>query len=288
MLYLHPTIREMAEEIQRLAGAPSPAAASAGGAVPAVSLAPALSAPPPAAGESAFAPVARAGPGRAASVSAAGGAAAAAEDAALVAVAARVGSALAPCVLAAQLLAALLAVVLRYCALVPGLLSLVAAGQALGLGAAVALTGPIVVLAFAAAALASVAARWAVLGFRRPRPGLYPAWGREYLRWWAARAALAGAAPALAVVQGSPAHNALLRLLGARVGRGAVVDTSRVEEPELVEVGGCDFLLWRCRVGVCETCVGVGRGRKGGVVRWRTRAAWRRRTRGGGLGFRGV
>lgn len=151
---------------------------------------------------------------------------------------AKVYSATSPWVLLAQVLATLLAYVLRYAALVPVLILVIAIGQRLGLGAALALTGPVVIVAFGSAALLSIAVRWLLL-MGRLRCGAHPLWSPYYLRWWAAQRVLGATEAVVTVVCGSPLHKLLLRAMGARIGSGVRIDTCKISEPELVEVGGC-------------------------------------------------
>ena len=68
----------------------------------------------------------------------------------------------------------------------------------------------------------AIAAKWALLG--RVRASVIPLWGVAYFRFWAAAQILA-AAP-MNVFVGTPLYNLYLRLLGARVGRHAVIASS--------------------------------------------------------------
>jgi non-ribosomal peptide synthetase-like protein len=67
----------------------------------------------------------------------------------------------------------------------------------------------------------AVAAKWALVG--RVRPQAIPLWSAAYFRYWLARL-LVRSAPVNAFV-GAPLYNVFLRLLGARVGRNAVIAT---------------------------------------------------------------
>ena len=64
-----------------------------------------------------------------------------------------------------------------------------------------------------------VLAKWVLIG--RWKPATIPIWSLRYVRFWIVRQLLA-VSPALAFV-GSPLYSAYLRLLGARVGSGAVI-----------------------------------------------------------------
>ena len=70
----------------------------------------------------------------------------------------------------------------------------------------------------------AVAAKWLLIG--RARPQVLPIWSFAYFRFWAAKQ-LVQLAPAN-VFAGTPIFNVHLRLLGAKIGRRAVVDTSDV------------------------------------------------------------
>ena len=62
-------------------------------------------------------------------------------------------------------------------------------------------------------------------------------WSAPFARWWLAQRLLHAATVPLLLLRGSPACALALKLFGARVGRGAVVETAAVSEPELLEVG---------------------------------------------------
>ena len=70
----------------------------------------------------------------------------------------------------------------------------------------------------------AIAAKWALVG--RVRPQAIPLWSAAYFRYWLARL-LVRFAPANAFV-GAPLFNVYLRLLGARIGRNAVIATTNV------------------------------------------------------------
>ena len=70
----------------------------------------------------------------------------------------------------------------------------------------------------------AIAAKWALVG--RVKPQAIEIWSAAYFRWWLARL-IVGAAPANAFA-GAPLYNVYLRLLGARIGRHAVIATSNV------------------------------------------------------------
>jgi non-ribosomal peptide synthetase-like protein len=69
----------------------------------------------------------------------------------------------------------------------------------------------------------------------RLAPGVYPLWGLTYFRWWLFRLSLRSSlAPLLA---GAPLMASYMRLLGAKVGKGALIATHTIDIPELLEIG---------------------------------------------------
>ena len=80
----------------------------------------------------------------------------------------------------------------------------------------------------------AVAAKWMLLG--RARAETVPIWSVAYFRFWAAKF-IVRSAPAN-VFAGTPLFNAFLRLLGARIGRNAVIASRAVPiAADLFEVG---------------------------------------------------
>jgi non-ribosomal peptide synthetase-like protein len=75
--------------------------------------------------------------------------------------------------------------------------------------------------------------KWLLIG--RFRPGRHPLWGWYFCRWWLVRKALA-LAP-LGVLAGSPLMSVYLRLLGAHVGKRCFIGTSRLDAPDLLDIG---------------------------------------------------
>ncbi|HXZ18021.1 MAG TPA: amino acid adenylation domain-containing protein, partial [Roseiarcus sp.] len=88
----------------------------------------------------------------------------------------------------------------------------------------------------------AILAKWALVG--RVRAGAIPLWSARYFRFWTAKA-LVRAAPAMAFA-GTPLYNIYLRLLGAKIGRNAVVLSRAVPAvtADLFEVGE-DALVMR-------------------------------------------
>ncbi|MEH3144604.1 MAG: amino acid adenylation domain-containing protein [Methylobacterium frigidaeris] len=85
----------------------------------------------------------------------------------------------------------------------------------------------------AVTACLAIAGKWLVLG--RTRPGRYPLWGTYYFRWWLSQRLT----PLVHVkwLQGSPLIRIYLRLLGARIGRDAMISDIEVGAPDLLEIG---------------------------------------------------
>ncbi|MCK5090702.1 MAG: amino acid adenylation domain-containing protein, partial [Hyphomicrobiaceae bacterium] len=79
-----------------------------------------------------------------------------------------------------------------------------------------------------------IAAKWLLVG--RWRQEVFPVWGLRYLRLWIVKT-LIRSAP-VAVFSGSPIYNVYLRLLGARVGRNAVIESRVVPVcTDLISIG---------------------------------------------------
>jgi non-ribosomal peptide synthetase-like protein len=79
----------------------------------------------------------------------------------------------------------------------------------------------------------SIAVKWLVLG--RTRPGDYPMWGGYYFRWWLVRRFLS--VMPTHYLAGTPMMRIYYRLLGARIGRGAFLGLRDIDAPDLVEIG---------------------------------------------------
>jgi non-ribosomal peptide synthetase-like protein len=75
------------------------------------------------------------------------------------------------------------------------------------------------VAVFLAAVLVPVALKWVLIG--RWKPDEFPLWGWRYLRFWVVRQLLA--VNPMVLFAGSPLYLLYLRMLGAHIGRGAVV-----------------------------------------------------------------
>ncbi len=79
----------------------------------------------------------------------------------------------------------------------------------------------------------SVAAKWLIIG--RYKPGKYPVWGLYYFRWWLVSRfqMLSGAG----FLEGTPVMNLYYRLMGAKIGRNCMFDTSSCSIFDLVSIG---------------------------------------------------
>ncbi len=81
--------------------------------------------------------------------------------------------------------------------------------------------------------LTAIAAKWAIIG--RYKPGGYPMWGGYYLRWWIVSRLqhLSG----LGAFNGTPLAPVLWRAMGAKVGKGCVLNSAQVYAWDCIEIG---------------------------------------------------
>ncbi|HYH38780.1 MAG TPA: Pls/PosA family non-ribosomal peptide synthetase [Azospirillum sp.] len=79
----------------------------------------------------------------------------------------------------------------------------------------------------------AIAAKWLIIG--RTKPGRYPLWGVYYYRWWLVQRFIS--LVHLKWFHGSPLMRVLLRALGARVGRDALVGEFESGAIDLVTIG---------------------------------------------------
>ncbi len=128
------------------------------------------------------------------------------------------------------------------------LLTLAALSEAWGVGWAIVVSGPVLLVAGAVSAAVSTAAKWALLG--RLKPGEHPLWSSFIWRsevsdtftemvaapWFAWAAA------------GTPALVWWLRSLGARIGHGVWIDSYWLPEADLVELGDASTVNRGCVV----------------------------------------
>lgn len=81
--------------------------------------------------------------------------------------------------------------------------------------------------------LGSVAFKWLVIG--RTRAGDYPLWGSYFFRWWLVRRVLETVASQY--LAGTPAYALYYRMLGARIGRDALLLCDFIDAADLVTIG---------------------------------------------------
>lgn len=69
--------------------------------------------------------------------------------------------------------------------------------------------------------------------------GEHPLWGSVYLRWWLGRHLKAMYDQCLHATYGTPIHNFILRMLGAKIGKNVTLNTPHIYDPEWItlEVG---------------------------------------------------
>lgn len=91
----------------------------------------------------------------------------------------------------------------------------------------------VVNLSYPALVLSSVVIKWALIG--RYKPGAYPVGGSYYLRWWFVTRyqALSGTG----FLSGTPLMSLYFRLMGAKVGKGAMIDSALCGCFDVVEIG---------------------------------------------------
>jgi non-ribosomal peptide synthetase-like protein len=80
--------------------------------------------------------------------------------------------------------------------------------------------------------LSSIIIKWVVIG--RFKPGEYVLWGSYYFRWWLVTRIhrLCGAS----FLAGTPLMSTYLRLMGAKIGRGTIINTPHVSCFDLLEI----------------------------------------------------
>lgn len=103
--------------------------------------------------------------------------------------------------------------------------------------------------------LVPIALKWLLVG--RWKPDVFPVWSLKYYRFWLVRTVLA--LNPMAMFAGTPVYNFYLRLLGARIGRDAVLMSGSPVATDLLEVGDGAFVArssflsgYRVRSGYIE------------------------------------
>lgn len=89
------------------------------------------------------------------------------------------------------------------------------------------------VLSYPALVLSGVFVKWAVIG--RYKPGAYPIGSSYYLRWWFVTRYQA--LTATGALSGTPLMSLYYRLMGAKVGKGCVIDSGLCACFDLVDIG---------------------------------------------------
>jgi non-ribosomal peptide synthetase-like protein len=106
-------------------------------------------------------------------------------------------------------------------------------GGQLALGPAAAASLALLIAFYPALLLVSVALKWLIIG--RYRTGRYPVRGLYFYRWWLATRvhAMSG----IGLLSGTPLMSLYYRLMGARVGKGCIIDTPHCGAFDLVSIG---------------------------------------------------
>jgi len=94
----------------------------------------------------------------------------------------------------------------------------------------------------------AIAGKWLVLG--RAKPGRYPLWGVYYFRWWLAQRLMT--LVHLKWFQDTPVMRWFLRLLGARIGRDALIGEIETGAVDLLVVGDGATLGARSHIANAE------------------------------------
>lgn len=96
--------------------------------------------------------------------------------------------------------------------------------------------------------IVAICVKWLVLG--RTKPGRYPLWGVYYFRWWVAQRFLG--LVRIKWFQDSPVIRVYLRLLGAKVGSGAIIGEVESGALDLVTIGAHTTVGGRVRLASAE------------------------------------
>ncbi len=96
-----------------------------------------------------------------------------------------------------------------------------------------ALTALITLLTWPTLLTLNLAAKWLLIG--RYKPGKHRLWGAYYFRWWLANRIQVLCR--LDVLAGTPLMSGYARLMGAKVGRGVIIDTFQICSWDLLSIG---------------------------------------------------
>lgn len=94
----------------------------------------------------------------------------------------------------------------------------------------------------------AVALKWVILG--RTKPGRYPLWGAYFFRWWLVHRLNALVHPSY--LANSPIMRLYLRLLGARIGSGAMIAHAEFGSADLVEIGSGSSIGHKANIANAE------------------------------------
>ena len=79
----------------------------------------------------------------------------------------------------------------------------------------------------------AIGMKWLVI--RRYKPGRYPLWGFYYFRWWLATRVQS--VSGMTFFEGTPLMSLFYRLMGAKVGKNCIIDTSFCGVYDLMTIG---------------------------------------------------
>ena len=125
---------------------------------------------------------------------------------------------------------------------------LVLTGEGLDLWSEIVVILGIYIIINIATATVAIAGKWLILG--RTKPGRYPLWGAYYFRWWLTRRLLT--LVHVKWLQGSPAMAIYLRLLGAKVGRDAIIADPDFGAADLLTIGAGAVIGTKSELGNAE------------------------------------
>ena len=105
--------------------------------------------------------------------------------------------------------------------------------RGLGIGGSLALAFASMIVVPPAMLVIALVAKWLIIG--RYKAGRYPVWGLYFLRWWFVEKIIS-CAP-VGFLAGTPLLNCYLRLMGAKIGRGAHLASDDLSAFDLISIG---------------------------------------------------